>query len=72
MMIFSQSSDLGKYESELKLEDVSGDNIKITFNYRFLVDGLASIKDDKCVIEFSSDEGPGLLKAASDGSFIYI
>jgi DNA polymerase III subunit beta len=72
MVIFSQSSDLGKYESELKLENMSGEDIKITFNYRFLIDGLSSIKDDKCMIEFSSDEGPGLLRAANDANFIYI
>jgi len=72
MVINSQSSDLGGYESEMKLEEVSGKDISITFNYRFLADGLNSIKSDKCVFEFSSDDGPGILKPADDKSFIYI
>jgi DNA polymerase-3 subunit beta len=72
MMISSQSADLGGYSSELKLESVSGKDISITFSCRFLVEGLNSIKNDKCVFDFSSDDGPGLLKPADDQSFIYI
>jgi DNA polymerase-3 subunit beta len=72
LTISSQSSELGEYESELKLNSATGEDVTITFNYRFLVDGLNSIKDDKCVFEFSSDEGPGVLKPADDPDFIYI
>ena len=72
LIITSQSAELGDYESELKLEDGKGGDITITFNYRFLMDGLSSIKDDKCVLEFSSDDGPGVLKSADNPDFIYI
>lgn len=72
MAISSQSADLGGYDSEMKLENVSGKNVSITFNCRFLAEGLNSIKNDKCIFEFSSDDGPGVLKPADDQSFIYI
>jgi DNA polymerase-3 subunit beta len=72
MVISSQSTDLGGYESEIKLENVLGKDISITFNCRFLIDGLNSIKNDKCIFEFSSDDGPGVLKSTDDLSFIYI
>lgn len=72
LIITSRSAELGDYESELKLEKNTGDDITITFNYRFLADGLNSIKDDKCAFEFSSDDGPGVLKPASEPDFIYI
>jgi DNA polymerase III subunit beta len=72
LTISSQSAELGEYESELKLGDATGGDITVTFNYRFLVDGLSSIKDDKCVFEFSSDDGPGVLKPADDPDFICI
>jgi DNA polymerase-3 subunit beta len=72
MVISSRSADLGDYESDLKLEGASGKDISITFNCRFLVDGLNSIKEDKCILEFSNNDGPGVLKPANDSSFIYI
>jgi len=72
MLISSLSADLGGYESEMKMESASGKDVSITFNCRFLVEGLNSIKDDGCVFEFSSDDGPGVLKSANDSSFIYI
>jgi len=73
LKITSQSEELGDYESEFKIEDNTGDNINITFNYRFLTEGLASIKDDKCVLNFSSDDGPGLLKIKRKfGFYLYI
>jgi DNA polymerase III subunit beta len=72
MEISSKSADLGGYDSEMKPENVSGKNISITFNCRFLEDGLNSIKSDKCIFEFSSDDGPVVLKPSEDQSFIYI
>jgi DNA polymerase-3 subunit beta len=72
LKISSQSSDLGEYESEMKLDKVSGDDISITFNCKFLLDGLNSVKGDVCVFDFSSDDGPGVLKLADDPGFIYI
>jgi len=72
MVISSQSADLGEYESEMKLESASGEDVLITFNCRFLSEGLNAIKNDKCVFEFSNDAGPGVLKPAGDPGFIYI
>jgi len=72
MSISSLSADLGGYDSEMKLESASGKDISITFNCRYLVEGLNSIKNDKCAFEFSDDDGPGVLKSADDPSFIYI
>ncbi len=72
VVISSQSADLGEYESEMKLESASGEDVLITFNCRFLSEGLNAIKNDKCVFEFSNDAGPGVLKPAGDPGFIYI
>ncbi|MFA6376550.1 MAG: DNA polymerase III subunit beta [Candidatus Paceibacterota bacterium] len=72
MLVSSLSADLGGYDGEMKVEGASGRDVSIIFNCRFLVEGLNSIKDDKCIFEFSSDDGPGVLKSAGDLSFIYI
>ena len=72
LAISSQSADLGEYESEMKLDKVAGSDVAITFNCRFLLEGLNSIKGDVCEFGFSSDDGPGVLKLADDPGFIYI
>jgi len=72
MTIVSQSTGLGEYESEMKLNKASGSDIAITFNYKFLLEGLNSVKGDVCAFEFSSDDGPGVLKLENDPEFIYI
>jgi DNA polymerase-3 subunit beta len=72
MAVSSQSADLGNYDSEMTLESVSGKDVSITFNYRFLSEGLNSVKGDKCIFEFSSADGPGVLRSTDDQSFIYI
>lgn len=72
LRLLSQSAELGEYESEIGLINATGSDISITFNHRFLVDGLNSIKDDRCVFEFSNDDGPGVLRPSDNPDFIYI
>ncbi len=72
MTIFSRSADFGDYEGGVEIKDLSGREISIVFNLRFLVDGLNVIKDDECVFEFSGNDGPCVLKSANDENFIYI
>jgi DNA polymerase III subunit beta len=72
LTILSQSSNFGGYESEMKLDKAVGNDIVITFNYKFLLEGLNSIKGDMCLLEFSGDDGPCVLRLNGDLEFIYI
>jgi DNA polymerase-3 subunit beta len=72
MEIYSQTSDVGEYQSEMKLAEVGGDDLVISFNHKFLVDGLAVVKGDDCVFEFSGEDGAGVLRPADGGGFLYI
>ncbi len=72
MGIYSQTTDMGAYESELKLKNASGKDISIVFNNRFLADGLSVIKEDDCVFDFSGEDSPSVLKSTKDSDFIYI
>ncbi|MCX6758519.1 MAG: DNA polymerase III subunit beta, partial [Candidatus Nealsonbacteria bacterium] len=53
--IFSQTTDLGECQSEIKLLKVKGEDLKLSFNYKFLIDGLNAIKSDNCDFDFSGD-----------------
>jgi len=69
--LFSQNPDLGEYHSYLTGE-VKGKELEISFNYRFLADGLLKIKDSEVVLELAGPEGPGVLKPAGDPSYLYV
>ncbi len=59
--VLSQNPDLGEYKSELKGE-IKGKEIQISFNHRFLIDGLSGIKDKEIIFELTDGEGPAVLK----------
>jgi len=69
--VFSQNPDLGEYRSYLAGE-IKGKELEISFNHRFLIDGLLNIKSSEVVFELAGSEGPGVLKPAGDESYIYV
>ena len=69
--IFSQSSEIGEYESSVSGK-VEGEPIEISFNHRFLLDGLLSIKTPEIIFELNKETGPGVLKAVGDDTYIYV
>ncbi len=69
--VFSQSPDLGEYRSYLAGK-IKGKELEISFNHRFLADGLLNIKSSEVVFELTGSEGPGVLKPAGDPSYLYV
>ncbi len=71
MEIFSQSPDFGKNQSFLSGK-AKGKKTEISFNWRFLVDGLSNIKTPEVIFELNGEEGPAVLKPTTDPSYLYI
>jgi len=69
--IFSQSSEIGEYQSSVPGK-VGGEPVEISFNHRFLLDGLLSIKTPEIILELNKETGPGVLKAVGDDTYIYV
>ena len=69
--IFSQSSEIGEYQSSVPGK-VGGEPVEISFNHRFLLDGLLSIKTPEIMLELNKETGPGVLKAVGDDTYIYV
>ena len=59
--ILSQSPDLGEYNSFLKGK-IEGKKALISFNHRFLIDGISEIKTKELIFEITNEEGPAVLK----------
>jgi len=69
--ISSQNPDLGEYHSYLAGR-IKGKGFEVSFNYRFLIDGLLNIKSPEVAFELTDSEGPGVLKPVGDQSYIYV
>lgn len=72
IIIEAEDPSLGKSRTSLSPKDMSGNQLKISFNYRFLLDGLNSIKEDEVLIGLNKEINPGLIRGKSDSSFSYI
>jgi DNA polymerase-3 subunit beta len=73
---FSQNPDVGEYNSFLSGK-VEGKPCEISFNYRFLLDGLLNIglnqqKKSEAVLELTGSEKPGVLRLKGDESYLYL
>lgn len=68
MEIFSNSPDLGDAKEELDV-DYSGENLKIGFNARYILDVLASINEKDVKLSFIDQLSPGLLGPKEDDKY---
>jgi len=71
IIISSLNNQLGEYKSEVEGE-IEGEENKIVFNYRYLLDGLLNINDNEVGLEIINDASPGILRPAEDKSYLYL
>lgn len=69
--IFSRSSDIGENKSSIQAQ-IKGDPIEVSFNYKYLADGLLNIKSSEIIFEISKEEGACILRPVGDSSYIYV
>lgn len=69
--ITSQNPDLGEYKSFLEGK-INGKEITISFNHRFLIDGVSEIKSKELFFNFTNKEGPAVLKPVDSEDSLYI
>jgi len=84
--IFSQNPEYGQYKSFLPAK-IKGEETEISFNYKYLIDGLVNIESSEVVFELNKltdeteenkehkekkGEGPGVLKPVGDQSYTYV
>lgn len=67
----AEESGLGHGHSELKGK-IDGEALEISFNYRYLLDGLNNLNSSEVFLGFNDDNSPALIKAPDDKSYLYI
>ncbi|MFH1036743.1 MAG: DNA polymerase III subunit beta [Patescibacteria group bacterium] len=71
MEVSGQNQDLGEYQSDINAK-VKGKEVSISFNHRFLSDGILKIKTPEVIFELTDGEGPAILKPTGQNNFLYI
>lgn len=69
--VTSQSSQLGNFSSQINAA-VEGEGGEISFNAKYILDGLNSFTTPKCSFEFSSQGSPGVFKPSNTSGRVYI
>jgi len=69
--IYSESPEIGKNESFITAK-AKGENMEVSFNYKFLISGLQNIKSSEVILELNGDDGPGVIKPVGDENYIYV
>ena len=71
LKIVTSNPEVGEYTSSLELNSKPNPAI-VSFNHRYLLDGLGSINDNQIYFQINGETNPALLRGKSDHSFIYI
>ncbi len=69
--ISAKNPDIGESNSVLRGK-ITGAPVEISFNHKFLIDGVLNIKSDEVSFDISDEEGPCILKPIGDNSYFYI
>jgi DNA polymerase-3 subunit beta len=69
--ISSQNTELGENQSNLKAK-IKGEDVEISFNWKYLLDGLTHLESQEVIIGLSGEEGPAVLKPKGDENYLYV
>lgn len=69
--LVSQSADIGEHHSFLSAQ-VQGENIEVSFNWKFLLDGVIHMKEDEIELGLSGPESPAILRAPHREGYLYV
>jgi DNA polymerase-3 subunit beta len=71
IQIFAQDPDIGQSQSNVPAK-IEGDSMEISFNHKFLTDGLLRIKSSEVSFEISKEEGACVLKPVGEANYTYV
>ena len=69
--IITTDSELGEHNSQLTAQ-ITGENLEISFNQKYLLEGLEPINSDSVILRFSGASRPLLIQNPRDVSYTYL
>ncbi len=70
-MTIKSNTEIGETKEEIKINK-KGDDLKIAFNPRFLVEALSAIEDEEISIIFTSETNPCIIKNLEKDTYKYL
>lgn len=70
--IISSGEEFGEGKSNLIPKKISGEKLDISFNWRFLLDGVLNLKSSEFSFEFQNDSSAAIIRPVGDLSYFYI
>ena len=71
LQVVARAEEVGENNTDLKAE-VEGDEAKIAFNSRYLLDVLGVIDEDKVALEVTTPSSPGVLRPVGSDSYVTV
>lgn len=71
LILSSNAPSVGENVSSLEIEH-EGEDIEVAFNYRFLLDFLNAIEEERVIFETNGSLNPGVFKGEKDKTFLHI
>ena len=69
--ISSKNPTIGENTSTIDGK-IEGEQMEVSFNHKFLIDGLSYIKSSEVNLGLTKEDGPALLKPIGDQSYVYV
>jgi len=69
--ILAKDVNIGEAHSILPCR-IEGPSTEVSFNYKFLLDGLVNIKSSELKFEISKEDGPCVLRPIGDDTYFYV
>lgn len=69
--ISTKNLDVGQNTNSIDAV-IKGNDLSISFNYKYIIDCFQSIESDSVVLQFSDTNKPMIIKGVSDNSFLYL
>jgi len=69
--INSKNSDVGENKTKITAA-ISGEDIEISFNYKYFLDCFQAINQDSLSLSFNQSNKPLIIKGIGDNTFIYL
>ena len=70
--IFSNIPEIGKVVEEVQTETITGEELKISFNAKFMMDALRALEGTDIVISFTGAMRPFVIKAQNDDTMLQL
>ena len=67
----SKNADVGENKTKIATT-VSGEDITLSFNQKYLVDCFQSIPEDSIVLRFNESNKPAVVSGGGNNSFLYL